>query len=829
MGCRQHHGYVSVLLVSLCAVFAVVGFRASVYAQEAADVRFDPRSHFSGESVLFASIRDVDRLKERLAATQIGSIVSHPSVRQAFAGAVERLVDQLNRESIVFTQVTGKTPLELLGLLRGGVTLTVGDLTPQGLPRIAIAIERGSSGEEIDAMLQRLRGFYQQQMGVELQQHDLGGLSATVWPTPAGPIIESNVGTHLVITNAPDVFQGIAARVAGQRDDGYDAGWLHRRLARRLKVADPDVAFELDVAWLVGVLKEKTPPDMSRYVDALGLSDVSVLGAVCSFDRGRPNAAVHLGVDGGEASGAIGAVLQNLRSPGEVDAALELIPSAATEVSAFGVNVGGLVEDLYAALEATPGGVMTTAFDAWLQQVCGEVDRDTLSALGALEAYSFRIDPPAGALFSDEICLARTESFEPFWQLMAQSADEAGVREQEWEGATLQTIVGEPAVEFGDIIDQLREQPPAAIGMLAASTTPVYARIDLDNGWSAVSTPQALMRYVTSYGKQDPFSSAEKKSTLARRVTEGSVAGVVGMEGNGAPAFYNGLVQTLTPLAGHLAGFGVDVPLLPPGEIFERPARPGFLTLRKTKDGLTLRSVGVTIRSNETVIASALIGVIAGILMPALSGGREEAYIVSCSSNLKNLYVFSMLYADDHPSGAFPHSTSDSIGSFQALVDDYPEDLLPQVFHCPASDTVEVEVDIDGRFTLDEHSCSYAAAPWRLKATTRNAILYFDRKPHHQGKRNVVMTDGSVQTVSEDEFQEMYARDEARFGGDDSSDADDESDDDEDLGAFDDGDDLDDEDLDLDELDDEEDDDLGDLDDEEEDFDEDDDEELEER
>ena len=38
----------------------------------------------------------------------------------------------------------------------------------------------------------------------------------------------------------------------------------------------------------------------------------------------------------------------------------------------------------------------------------------------------------------------------------------------------------------------------------------------------------------------------------------------------------------------------------------------------------------------ELLVVIAIIGIIAGVLLPSLSSGREEAYKVQCSSNLKN-------------------------------------------------------------------------------------------------------------------------------------------------------------------------------------------------
>ena len=61
----------------------------------------------------------------------------------------------------------------------------------------------------------------------------------------------------------------------------------------------------------------------------------------------------------------------------------------------------------------------------------------------------------------------------------------------------------------------------------------------------------------------------------------------------------------------------------------------------------------------ELLIVVAIIAILAGILLPALSRGRDKAGTARCASNLKNLIVAGFSYADDHNSYWMPNTNQD--------------------------------------------------------------------------------------------------------------------------------------------------------------------------
>ena len=98
-------------------------------------------------------------------------------------------------------------------------------------------------------------------------------------------------------------------------------------------------------------------------------------------------------------------------------------------------------------------------------------------------------------------------------------------------------------------------------------------------------------------------------------------------------------------------------------------------------------------RSGFTLIVIAIIGVLTGFLLPALSKARSVAYQATCAVNLKQWAVYVNLYADNFHGALFPHHPSHPMvlgvdGSYKFSEYLVPHYNIPRgVWFCPA-DTV---------------------------------------------------------------------------------------------------------------------------------------------
>jgi prepilin-type N-terminal cleavage/methylation domain-containing protein/prepilin-type processing-associated H-X9-DG protein len=196
--------------------------------------------------------------------------------------------------------------------------------------------------------------------------------------------------------------------------------------------------------------------------------------------------------------------------------------------------------------------------------------------------------------------------------------------------------------------------------------------------------------------------------------------------------------------------------------------------LRRSRSGPSLSAAsGFTLV--ELLVAIAIIGILIGLLIPAVQAARESARGISCSNNLHQIGLASQVFVNTH--SKYPNAWINAQCRWMDQVKPYMEKNTA-AFRCP-SDLVQIPCTWDQTIVLsygintfnfkDTDHCFWYPVKIQNVRSTSHVILYGDCTPgkyycgggktfsdpvpnvdyRHKGCFNVVFCDGHVETKTE--------------------------------------------------------------------------------
>ena len=124
----------------------------------------------------------------------------------------------------------------------------------------------------------------------------------------------------------------------------------------------------------------------------------------------------------------------------------------------------------------------------------------------------------------------------------------------------------------------------------------------------------------------------------------------------------------------------------------------------------------------ELLVVIAIIGILAALLLPALSAAKRKAHRITCQSNLKQINLLMQAYTDDN-NEYFPAHRNQGLDSadVEPTLTNWWGTTITQgnageqrLFHCPALKGRRNDYGVDWEWSFDCHNVGYGFNGWFL-------------------------------------------------------------------------------------------------------------------